>query len=120
MKLKRVRIAVESLDQTNARWLQALHGRTKCREEELITLPSWEVLGRILSPPRLQILALIPVLKPRSISALAKALKKDFKNVHTDVKFLADLGLIELKEVGNRKTLVPVAKYQGIEFALAA
>lgn len=33
---------------------------------------------------------------------------------------LADLGLIDLRETGTRKTLVPIAKYDGIEFALAA
>ena len=78
----------------------------------------WETLGRILSPPRLQRLTLIPVLKPKSISELAKAMKKDFKNVHSDVKFLADLGLVELREEGRRKTLVPIAKFDGIELSL--
>src|SRR5262249_12430448 len=113
MKLKTVRIAVESVESTNARWLKAIQGKvdTKARGEEVITVSSWEILGRVLSPPRLQILSVIPTVKPKSIAALAKAMGKDFKNVHTDVKFLADLGLIELREEGARKTLVPVAKY---------
>ena len=63
---------------------------------------------------------MITSLKPKSISALARAMRKDFKNVYSDVKFLADLGLLELREEGLRKTLVPVAKFEGIEFALAA
>jgi predicted transcriptional regulator len=122
MKLKKVRIAVEPIKSTSARWLKALQGKaeSKGRDGEVITVASWEILGRVLSPPRLQILSMIPSLKPRSIAALAKAIGKDFKNVHTDVKFLADLGLIELREEGARKTLVPIAKYDGIEFSLAA
>jgi predicted transcriptional regulator len=121
LKLKKVRIIVEPLKDTSERWLKALQGKAKSiSTEEVITVSSWEILGKILSPPRLQILTMIPVLKPKSISALAKALKKDFKNVYSDAKFLADLGLIELKEEGNRKTLIPIAKFNGIELGLAA
>jgi len=121
MKLKKVKIVVESVEQTSTRWTAALRGRGQTKAgEEVISVSSWEVLGRILSPPRLQILTMVPFLKPKSISALAKAMQKDFKNVYSDVKFLADLGLLELREEGRRKTLVPIAKFDGIELALAA
>jgi predicted transcriptional regulator len=117
MKLKRVRIAVEPLSQTHARWKKALRGESVSKRA-LITVASWEVLGKVLSPPRLEILARIPALKPRSIAALARSLKRDFKNVHADVRFLADLGLIDLKEEGKRKTLIPIARFTGIEVDL--
>jgi hypothetical protein len=35
------------------------------------------------------------------------------------VKFLADLGLIELREEGTKNALVPIAKFDGIDFGLA-
>ena len=116
---------IESVEKTNERWIAALKGKVPANVaaksgEETVSVSSWDVLGRILSPPRLQILAIIPNLKPKSISALAKAIKKDFKNVYSDVKFLADFGLIELRETGPKKTLAPVAKFNGIELALAA
>jgi len=125
MKLKKVKIIVESIEQTQARWTAALKGKSSKKRalrdrEVVISVANWEVLGRILSPPRLQILMMIPALKPKSISELAKAMKKDFKNVHSDVRFLADIGLVELREEGTRKTLVPIAKFDGIELALAA
>jgi predicted transcriptional regulator len=119
MKLKRVRIAVESLSQTHARWRKALRGEAVSNSKRtVVTVASWEVLGKVLSPPRLEILARIPALKPRSIAALARSLKRDFKNVYADVMFLADLGLIELKEGGKRKTLMPIARFAGIEVDL--
>ncbi len=122
MKLRKVKIRVEDIETTKARWTAALRGKAARRDmgaEDVITVSSWDVLNKILSAPRLQILTAIPSLKPKSISALAKAMKKDFKNVHSDVKFLADLGLIDLRKEGSRRTLVPVAKFDGIEFAFA-
>ena len=122
MKLKKALIRIESGEAVNERWIHYLKGKKVKPQKgyEVISVNSWETLGRLFSPPRLQLLAAIPLLKPTSIAALAKSLKKDFKNVHSDVRFLADLGLIELKEEGPRKNLVPVAKYEGIEFSLAA
>jgi predicted transcriptional regulator len=121
MKLRKARIIVESFDEVNQRWEKALGGKLKTKGGgEVISVGSWEILGKVLSPPRLQILAMIPQLKPKSIAHLARGLKKNFKNVYSDVKFLADLGLIELKEQGPRKTLVPVAKFNEIELPLAA
>jgi predicted transcriptional regulator len=121
MKLKRVRIAVEPLSRTQARWKKALRGKAVSDSRRaVITVASWEVLGKVLSPRRLEILARIATLKPKSIAALARSLERDFKNVHTDVVFLADLGLIELKAEGRRQTLVPIARFAGIEVDLGA
>jgi len=121
LKLAKAKIVVEALETTNARWAAALKGKARSkRGEEVISVASWEVLGRILSPPRLQVLTVIPALRPKSISALAKAMNRDFKNVYSDVRFLADIGLIDLRAAGPRKALVPVAKFGGIELALAA
>lgn len=121
MKLKRAKIVVEPFVRLNRRWKKALRGKIKSTaKEEVVSVASWEVLGKVLSSPRLQILAAIPHLKPRSIAHLAKAMNKDFKNVYSDVRFLADLGLIDLRQEGPRKTLVPVARFSEIELPLAA
>jgi predicted transcriptional regulator len=120
MKLRRVKIIVEPLARTRARWRKALAGTSVAASEPaVISVASWEILGRVLSPQRLEILARIPLLKPKSIAALARALERDFKNVHADVTLLADLGLIELKRERGRKTLVPTARFSSIEVDLA-
>lgn len=117
----KAKIVVEPFSAVKRRWTKALQGKIKSRgADEMISVASWEILGKVLSAPRLQILSAIPRLKPASIAQLAKELKKDFKNVHSDVKFLAGLGLIELKEGGKRKTLIPVAKFSEIDLPLAA
>jgi predicted transcriptional regulator len=69
----------------------------------------------------LEILARVPTLQPKSIAALARSLKRDFKNVYADVMFLADLGLLELKTGGGRrKTVIPIVRFGGIEVDLGA
>ena len=121
MKLKTVRIIVESQKSTSNRWKKALKGRGKGRvHDEIISVASFAVLGKIFSSARLEILAATPLLKPKSIADLSRLLKRDFKNVYSDVKFLADLGLLELREEGSRKTLVPIAKYRELELPLSA
>jgi predicted transcriptional regulator len=45
---------------------------------------------------------------------------RDFKNVHSDVKMLAEVGLLELKATGKRDAVKPVAKYSAFELDLAA
>lgn len=121
MKLKKVRIIVEDHDTLSQRWADALKGRVRTpRGVETISVASWDVLARILAAPRLQILTSISELKPKSTADLARLLKRDFKNVHADVRFLADLGLIDLHPSGARGALVPVAKYREIELPLVA
>jgi len=117
MKAKRVRIAVEPLAKTEARWKKALKGSATAKED-VITVASWAVLAKVLSATRLEILARVPELKPKSISALARSLKRDFKNVYSDVMFLAELGLVDLREESARKTLVPIVRFTGIEVDL--
>ena len=73
MKARRVRLAVEPLAKTQERWKRALKGKTSSREE-VITVASWDVIGKVPSAPRLEIPPRVPTLKPKSISALARSL----------------------------------------------
>ncbi len=120
MRLKKARIVVETIEETNRRWRKALSGKiVGSPNEEIISVRSWEILGKVLSSQRLEILSKIAGLKPKSIADLARILKRDFKNVHSDVKFLADIGLIDLVEVGGRGAMVPTAKFSEIDLPLA-
>lgn len=121
MKLKTVRFVVESPEAVNERWSKALHGKVSLSsKEEIISVGSWEILAKIFSGSRLQILSVIVASKPKSILELAKLINKDFKNVHSDVKFLAGLGLIELKTTKSSRKVMPVAKFSEIELPLVA
>jgi predicted transcriptional regulator len=116
MKLKTARLVIESRRNVTLRWAKAMKGRFDDNADvEVISFNDWNTLARIISPPRLEILAAIPSSKPRSISALAKMLGRDFKNVQADVHFLASIGLIDLRKGGVRNSLLPRAKFEKIE-----
>jgi predicted transcriptional regulator len=116
MKLKTARLVIESRRNVTLRWTKAMKGRFDDNADvEVISFNDWNTLARIISPPRLEILAAIPSSQPRSISALAKMLGRDFKNVQADVHFLASIGLIDLRKGGVRNSLLPRAKFEKIE-----
>ena len=65
---------------------------------------SASTLSISLTPARWALLARLKALGAVSVYALAKDLGRDYKNVHTDVRQLADLGLIERR--GNAEIAV--------------
>lgn len=57
-------------------------------------------LFRYLSPKRFELLQHLREAGPLSIRKLAAELRRDYKNVHTDIKDLLHVGLIEETEEG--------------------
>ena len=122
MKKKHAKIVIRSLENTKREWKDAIEGRKKSiqRDDEII-FTSLEAVARVFSKNRMEILRAVIHGKPKSIYELAKIVGKDFKNVHTDVKLLVDVGLVELKEAGDsRNGLIPLSKFSGIDLDLAA
>ncbi len=70
---------------------------------------SVEAVRRILTTERIKLLKYIKSSKPNSIYELAKGVDKNIKNVSQDLRFLSDVGLIEMEDSGNsRKQKRPV------------
>ena len=112
MKTKRVLIIVEPAGAAFRRAKEVFKTRTKkYAGMELISFPDYATLGRILSATRLQLLAAIRREKPSSIQKLAKAVKRDFKNVYQDLQLLIEFGLVDTKSKGRGKSAQPVAKF---------
>ncbi len=122
MKAKKVRIVMQSVDDIKQEWTAALKGKVKSTPKgDEIIVTGLATIAKIFSKTRMEILLAIITQKPQSIYELAKMVNRDFKNVHSDVQFLNEVGLIKLKETGDsRKGLKPIAKYSGIELDLVA
>ena len=84
----------DALDRFEAAWNRAAEGR-KVPVLRVLSLRDLPALLRTLSPARWSLLERLKAEGPMSIYELAKRLQRDYKNVHTDVAKLAELGLIE-------------------------
>ena len=74
-------------------WKLAEHGGT-VQEKHRLHFENLEVLLKTLTPRRWALLKKLHANGPTSIRALANDLRRDYKNVHTDVKRLENIGLI--------------------------
>jgi len=66
--------------------------------ERHLAFENWDTLSRTLTGKRLDILRHVRAQETPSIRALAKALGRDYSNVHADVQALAGAGLLDLTQ----------------------
>ena len=92
-------------------WRRAEGGQTF--HERHLAFESWEALARILSGKRMELLHYVRRHNVTSVRALAKALSRDYSNVHADVQALAGAGLLESANGSLR------ADYDAIETRIA-
>lgn len=89
----RVGAAADALDRFEAMWNRAAEGRP-ARPLEVLSFADLPLLLKTLTPARWDLMEKLRAAGPLSIYQLAKLLRRDYKNVHTDVTQLAALGLI--------------------------
>src|ERR1700723_525633 len=74
-------------------WRRAERGDTF--NERHLAFESWDALARVLTTRRMELLRYVRQNKAGSIRALAKALGRDYSNVHSDVQALVAAGLLD-------------------------
>jgi len=92
-------------------WHRAKKG--KPTDERYIAFESFDALARVLTAKRMMLLRYVRRHEVASVRALAKALARDYSNVHADVKALANAGLLDTS-AGRLH-----ADYDGIETKIA-
>ena len=86
-------------DEAARRFVDAWH-RSKRGEsfrERHLAFESWAALARVLTGKRMELLRHVRHHKVTSVRALAKALGRDYSNVHADVQALTAAGNSHLK-----------------------
>lgn len=105
---KKIAIGIGSLDEAGRTfmevWRKAERGE-RVRPREILTFENIETLLRVLSPTRWTLLRILRREGPMSIRLLAKSSKRDYKNVHSDIRELERVGLVSRAEDG--RVLVP-------------
>jgi len=91
-------------DDASSRFVDAWHRaeRGEVFQERHLAFESWDALARVLTGKRMELLRYVRRNNVTSIRALAKALDRDYSNVHADVKALAGAGLLEATPRGVR------------------
>jgi predicted transcriptional regulator len=85
-------------------WKLAERGE-KIQEKNMLNFENLEVLLKTLTPGRWTLLKKLHANGPMSIRALANDLGRNYKNVHTDVRRLEKIGLVERTK--NDRIMVP-------------
>lgn len=93
-----------ALDRFEQTWQRGVAGTSRSGEVRL-TFETLPVLLKSLTPARWKLLEAVKRSGPMSINELARLLGRNYKNVHTDVTRLAELGLIE--RVPDQRIAVP-------------
>jgi len=123
MKIKRLKVGVRSLDeglQEFSTALKAIQSGKPLPRRTGVYFVSVGAMRQVLTPTRLTLLHLIRTRHPHSIAALAKLVRRDFKNVHADLKLLADLGLVQLEPGSHsRDSITLTVPYERIQFEIA-
>ena len=82
-------------------------------QERHLAFESWDALVRVLTNKRMDLLRYVRRHEVKSVRALAKALGRDYSNVHADVQALLAAGLLDAADEGLR------ADYDAIETKIA-
>ena len=108
IKIKPIKAALQEVVDTVNKAIAGEETGTLC--DTIIDSP--ELLAKVITPKRYEMLKVIRKKKPASIHELARMLKRDYKNVYTEVQFLHQLGLVEIVKEKNKK--MPVVNYDEI------
>jgi predicted transcriptional regulator len=102
-------------DEASRRFVDAWHRaeRGESFQERHLAFESWDVLSRVLTAKRMELLRYVRRHKVTSVRALAKALGRDYSNVHADVQALTSAGLLDSSDGGVR------VDYDAIETRIA-
>ncbi|HUB97951.1 MAG TPA: hypothetical protein VL993_18650 [Stellaceae bacterium] len=115
MKTAKITVGDEMAKEASHRFIDAWHrgeNGEKFRERHL-SFESWDSLARVLTGKRMELLRYVRRHKVTSVRALAKALRRDYSNVHADVQALTAAGLLDAADDGLR------ADYAAIETKIA-
>ena len=102
-------------DEASRRFADAWHRaeRGEAFHERHLAFESWDALSRVLTGKRMELLGYVRRHEVASIRALAKALERDYSNVHADVQALVAAGLLDIGDGGVH------ADYEAIETKIA-
>jgi predicted transcriptional regulator len=93
-----VTIGISSIDETQSRTRRAFNGE---KQGAFISFPSVELLWKVITPRRWEMLRVMAGAGPLAIRALARRMGRDVKTVHGDVQALLGAGVLDRTDDGQ-------------------
>jgi predicted transcriptional regulator len=122
MSARRLNIGIRTAAERRKALRQAMRGVARgdlAPQEPQLYFESVEGLRRILTEKRFELLLAIAHHRPASVHELAGLLRRDYKNVSTDVTMLERLGLVSLRaNAGKGRAQAPTLSYDEIHVTI--
>jgi predicted transcriptional regulator len=128
MNTKKFRIRFQMLDQSfgdfKEDWKAVEKGKKPSKlvsSEASLLMMDYSMFPKVFSTERLRVIHTIQERRPASVSELAEMLEREQANVHRDVHFLAELGILELtrvKEEGKPESVRPDFHWAGFDIEM--
>lgn len=122
MKVKNIKIGVRSLDTAFEEWAQTFEKVRKGKKIDKrrgVYFTSLEAMRKVLTEKRLELLHIIKDHQPDSVYELSKIVKRDLKNINSDLELLRDIGLVSMtKAHKGRERVIPRVNYDKIQLEI--
>jgi predicted transcriptional regulator len=123
MKIRKVRVGIKDLKTALNEFVEigkAVEEGKPVKKEKGVYFTSVEAFRKAITPKRFALLKAIKTEKPSSVRQLSKIAGRDVKNVSTDIKFLEQVGLVDIKRNDKaEKEITPSVSYDKILFEIA-
>ena len=96
--MRTVTIGVSTIEETRQRMRRAFSGK---RQGAYISFPTVELLWKVITPRRWEMLRVMAGAGPLAIRAVARLVDRDVKTVHGDVQALLNAGVLDRTEDGQ-------------------
>ena len=114
-----LKIGIASYDRMKARTLAIARGEYKpSGDEPSVWFTSVESFAKVLSQRNRELLALIALEEPASLTELAALAGRNKSNLSRTLKTMSRYGLVDLKK-GERGRLIPQVRYDRVSLELS-
>jgi len=122
VKVKNIKIGVRSLDTAFEEWAQTFEKVRRGRRIDKsrgVYFTSLEAIRKVLTEKRLELLHIIKEQQPDSVYELSKIVKRDLKNINSDLELLRDIGLVSMSKARKgRERVIPRVNYDKIQLEI--
>jgi len=120
VRAKNINIGIKSIEEALNDFVttgEAVERGEKVKPLKGIYFTNLEAFRKVLTKKRLELLHIIKTEHPESITHLARLAGRDVTNVADDVKYLSEIGLLEMKMI--KRAHIPTVNYEAINLKIA-